>query len=568
MNSANYSAAATSINIPDSISTATARRFMFTLQTDTNISYRWSAQDNVKINGQTFAIPKPTDVAANASFLVDTLHPYAVTIPVPAGVFKTGANSVVFSCLTCGVLNIHAEFDFPKGSAPAFTTPTAIYPATVSPPVIPDVGPGVTLDAFGSTSVDYGQPAYSLTGVVPIQFTVHNQLAFNGMGVAVGLNKVQLRVDKQVVYEQALNGAPFSHLTYNLDTARFPNGTHQLDIVAYNNNGSISTPDYFLADAHPGDYFPLAITLNNRSVPAPTGLTATASGAGQVNLSWADNAGTETGYQVERQQNSSGNFTVIAKLPANSTSYQDTNLQGGLLYGYRVTGYNTYGQSLYSNLATVVLPVAAPSGLTVTPVSLIQLNLSWTDTTGGIAGFQVERSAGGSYSVVGQVGPGTTTFSDIGLTPGGTYTYRVKSVTPYVTSGYSNTDSDTTPTTATYTVGNLADFQAALAGAHSGNTILLSAVAGNTLTLAGPLSVPQGVVIVGSCGADGPVIHVGSVLSSGLPSVSNAFTLNGKNVLYGLFFENFVNTPIKFYDEINRRASTGNIMRCVLVDRT
>ncbi|MBN9393040.1 MAG: fibronectin type III domain-containing protein [Chloroflexi bacterium] len=562
MNSSNYSAAATSINIPDSISTATARRFMFTLQTDTNIAYQWSAQDNVKINGQTFAIPKPTDTATtNASFLVGTLNPYSMTIPVPAGAFKTGANSVVFSCLSCGVLNIHAEFDFPKGSAPAFTSPTAIYPATVSPPVIPDVGPAVTIDAFGSTSVTYGGSASSLTGVVPIQFTVHNQLALNGMGIAVGLNKVQLRVDKQVVYEQALNGAPYSHLVYNLDTARFTNGTHQLDIVAYNNNGSISIPDYFLADAHAGDYFPLAITLSNRSVPTPTGLTATAAGANQVNLSWSDNAGTETGYQVERQQSPTGAFTVIARLPANSTGYQDTNLKGGLLYGYRVTGYNTYGQSPYSNLATVVLPVAAPTGLTVTPVSLIQLNLSWTDTTGGIAGFQVERSNGGGYTIVGQVGAGNTTFSDIGLTPNTSYTYRVKSVTPYVTSGYSNTYSGTTPATATYTVSNLADFQAALTGAQPGNTILLNSVAGNTLTLTGPLTVPQGAVIVGSCGADGPVIRLGGLLSGGLPSIANAFTLSGNNIIYGLSLENFANVPIKY-------TGRGNILRCVSINRT
>jgi hypothetical protein len=79
---------------------------------------------------------------------------------------------------------------------------------------------------------------------------------------------------------------------------------------------------------------------------APSQLEATAS-TGRVDLRWVDNASNEAAYYVER--NTGGHiWTVIAVLPANSTTYADTNLLGGT-YLYRVRADN----SPYSVLVTI-----------------------------------------------------------------------------------------------------------------------------------------------------------------------------------------------------------------------
>lgn len=57
-------------------------------------------------------------------------------------------------------------------------------------------------------------------------------------------------------------------------------------------------------------------------------------------LSWADNANNETGYHVYR------NNTLVADLPANSTTYTDvTNIPVGASITYSVEAYNAVGAS-------------------------------------------------------------------------------------------------------------------------------------------------------------------------------------------------------------------------------
>ena len=76
-----------------------------------------------------------------------------------------------------------------------------------------------------------------------------------------------------------------------------------------------------------------------------------------------------------------------------------------------------------SNTTVVPLP---PTGLTGSVASTTQINLSWTDNSTNETGFKIERRTGTSiYAVVGTVNSDVLTFSDTGLTPSTTYTYRV-----------------------------------------------------------------------------------------------------------------------------------------------
>jgi len=86
---------------------------------------------------------------------------------------------------------------------------------------------------------------------------------------------------------------------------------------------------------------------------APSGLTATAVSKSEINLTWTDNAGNETGFKIERCKGSTcTNFTQIATVAANATSYSNTKLSASTTYRYRVRAYNAAGNSAYSNLAS------------------------------------------------------------------------------------------------------------------------------------------------------------------------------------------------------------------------
>jgi hypothetical protein len=85
---------------------------------------------------------------------------------------------------------------------------------------------------------------------------------------------------------------------------------------------------------------------------APSKLTATAVSKSQIDLAWADNAGNETGFIIERGQGATGtDFTRIATVGANVTRYSSTGLKANTAYRYRVYAYNPSGPSGYSNVA-------------------------------------------------------------------------------------------------------------------------------------------------------------------------------------------------------------------------
>ncbi len=97
------------------------------------------------------------------------------------------------------------------------------------------------------------------------------------------------------------------------------------------------------------------------------------------------------------------------------------------------------------------IDMAAPTELTTTAVSSSQINLSWTapSNNGGspITGYKIERStkASSTWSTISaNTDSTTTTYSDTGLAPSTTYTYRVSAINSVGTSLPSNSASATT----------------------------------------------------------------------------------------------------------------------------
>ena len=112
---------------------------------------------------------------------------------------------------------------------------------------------------------------------------------------------------------------------------------------------SVTNPD-LQAGSKPG-----AFTYVIPVPSAPTGLTAVASTtANRVVLSWSDTSNNETQFKIERCTGAScTNFSQIAQVGANVTTYTDNGLTRNTSYRYRVCASNSSGNSAYSNVVTV-----------------------------------------------------------------------------------------------------------------------------------------------------------------------------------------------------------------------
>jgi len=186
---------------------------------------------------------------------------------------------------------------------------------------------------------------------------------------------------------------------------------------------------------------------------APSGLTATAVSYSQINLTWADNADNEDGFEIERCTGAGCSiFAQIATVGANVTSYANTGLAASTSYSYRVRAYNSGGYSDYCEPATAVTPAApavpaAPTNLVATAVSKSQINLTWADNADNEAGFYIERCKGATctkFTRIATVGANVTNYANTKLVANTTYRYRVRAYNAGGTSAYSNTATATT----------------------------------------------------------------------------------------------------------------------------
>jgi len=167
---------------------------------------------------------------------------------------------------------------------------------------------------------------------------------------------------------------------------------------------------------------------------APSGLTANAVSASQVDLAWMDNASNEDGFVIERSDDLGATWNQVVD-PGNPTladvtTFSDTTVSPVGTYQYRVYAFNANGNSLPSNVAEVTtpdVPPAAPIDLVATNVTSDQVDLAWTDMSGNEDGFVIERSsdAGATWSQVGSTTADIAAFSDTTVIPGGSYLYQV-----------------------------------------------------------------------------------------------------------------------------------------------
>jgi predicted phage tail protein len=133
-----------------------------------------------------------------------------------------------------------------------------------------------------------------------------------------------------------------ANVTNFSNTGLSPSTSYSYRLRAYNASGDSDYSNIASASTPAAPLLPAA----------PTNLTATVISKSQINLSWTDNANNETGFRIQRCKGSTcTNFTQIATLGPDATSYINTKLSPYTTYRYRVVAYNASGLSDYSNIA-------------------------------------------------------------------------------------------------------------------------------------------------------------------------------------------------------------------------
>lgn len=103
---------------------------------------------------------------------------------------------------------------------------------------------------------------------------------------------------------------------------------YEYRITAYNDSGS--------SDA--------TTTSEATWVAAPSGTSSSTISLSELLISWNDHSASEDGYRIERRL-SGGTYSILTTVTANTTSYSNSGLSDSTTYDYRITAYNSTGDS-------------------------------------------------------------------------------------------------------------------------------------------------------------------------------------------------------------------------------
>lgn len=304
-----------------------------------------------------------------------------------------------------------------------------------------------TAASFTDTALSPGtQYGYTVQAVGPAGTA---SVASNTVTKATALNAVTLSVGTvttstiQLTWTTTTN-ATFYNLErsedgFNTSTFLASSGTSYTDSVAQGSQHQYRvTATNSVAGAPPSN-----VVTATSLLPAPGGVTATATSSTRADLSWSP-VNQVTGYVVQRSidgTNFSNPVTFGSQgSPATSgTSYADLTVAAPSTYYYRVAAVNPVAQSPYSApFAQATIPFAVPSPFSATATSTTSVQLSW-GSVAGTNGYYLQRSTDNGTTYTNLTFASGTSFSDTsGLSAGGTVLYKIAGGFGAISGPYSN----------------------------------------------------------------------------------------------------------------------------------
>ncbi|MQY58748.1 MAG: hypothetical protein GH144_03960 [Clostridia bacterium] len=214
-------------------------------------------------------------------------------------------------------------------------------------------------------------------------------------------------------------GVMEANATSHTDTGLSPQTTYSYKVTAYNEGGE-SDPSNEVTITTPGEA---------TAPSAPSNLAGQAVSCSEINLSWQDNSTNEEGFYVYRK--TTDDYSIIATMEANATSYNNTGLNPETAYSYKITAYNDIGESGFSNalcVHTPAEPLEPPSNPVAITVSYKQINLIWQDNSDDEDSFRINSDFGlgpGNNQFLVRLPANTTHYEHCNLQPMREYKYFV-----------------------------------------------------------------------------------------------------------------------------------------------
>jgi hypothetical protein len=204
------------------------------------------------------------------------------------------------------------------------------------------------------------------------------------------------------------------------------------------------------------DNGPVTISTGNFSDPNTLILVEVSDTS--VDLSWNSTTTDESGFKLERCVDTGEGCTFVQFdiTGAGVTTYSDTNVPASATVSYRVKAYKTTADCDWtsgpSNALSVDLAPASPTGpddvgfLAAMALNSFKIKLDWVDNSSDEDGYEIEVQVfNGAYTRIATLAADLETYTDtLGIDPGTTYNYRVRSYRGAVKSSWL-TGSATTP---------------------------------------------------------------------------------------------------------------------------